>query len=287
MSKEQIENLCGGPDDENIVLLSGKIDKFHEEVSEWNKRRMPAEQIVIFLREGPTQLRYIKCVDNSGLTYGLCGVLGTGKKNSLVNMEKFRAGNTNVLFVSNKYAEGYDMSCAKEVWITSSGVHIDKVVQAQGRITRNNQKNDVIVVRVFVYRGCIDDYIWTYRNKIGKNRISTKSDFTQFASFRSFYHESEMFGYISKLAKKIFAGDSAVDQLTNEASEITLSSLYCDIIFTSLGTYYNSATIHANSNVQTLTKGDAYNQNTKTLLRSMGIINRTEPLEFKTYAMIT
>lgn len=137
----------------------------------------------------------------------------------------------------------------------------------------------MVTVRVFVYEGCIDDYIWTYRNKL--LTIRTKSDFTQFSVYRSFFRKSELFGYAPIFIRKLFDGDEVLEHFTNSASEVYIESLYFDITLT-LQNRYDKVIIYKNSTVVKLSLHFLETADSKTLFTRLGM-KYTKPIKFVIY----
>lgn len=150
----------------DLVNLQGKIDAMDQELAAWVARRKPGDQLVIFMKEQLPAVKYTALLQKHGLTLMPAGVLGARKLASIANIEKFRQGAADVLLCSNKYCDGFDLYMASEVWLMNSDLSAAKMEQSQGRVMRVIQKHPKITVRVFVYRGTFDEWLWDSRKTL-------------------------------------------------------------------------------------------------------------------------
>jgi SNF2-related domain/RING-type zinc-finger/Helicase conserved C-terminal domain len=162
-----------GKEDE-FVHLQGKNIEVFKEIELWTARREPGEQIVMFVKRRLPSDSFFDELKRHNLTSTCAGVQGVTRKVSVANIQAFREGKHDILLISTRYSDGFDLGNAKELWMLNTDISTAKMEQSIGRITRTMQKYDSITIRVFVYRNMIDEFLWDFRDK-----IKTKTGFNR------------------------------------------------------------------------------------------------------------
>lgn len=154
-------------DASEYIHLQGKTIELKNALSEYVKRRGASEQLVIFTKEEASAPIYLQLIHAVGLSTLCAGVLNTKKQSSIQNISKFREHGADVLLISNRYAFGFDLYMASELWMLNVDLSLATMEQAVGRVTRVAQKNAKVVIRVFLYPNMFDEWLWTVRKSIG------------------------------------------------------------------------------------------------------------------------
>jgi len=160
------QSLMGAGNQEDTIFLrmSGKMDAFKRDLHAWKESSPPDEQIVIFAKEMEPSTYFHQIITEEGLSVLCAGLMGVRKLQSITNIEKFRQGESRVLFVSTKYSSGFDLYMARRLWIINTDLDPSIMDQSKGRVTRLVQKYDQVDIRVFVYPGGFDQFLWETRS---------------------------------------------------------------------------------------------------------------------------
>lgn len=167
---------------EGNVYLRGKSAAFREQLGKWKESRADGGQLVVFTKERLPASEFVNIIKDHGLSVLYAGVLDARKVESVANIEKFRQGQADVLLISNRYSDGFDLFMAEEVWLLNSDVSSAKMEQSQGRVMRVAQKHSEVTVRVFVYRRMFDEFLWDFRSELqGRFTRAALSKFAYYA----------------------------------------------------------------------------------------------------------
>lgn len=149
---------------EDSIELKGKCHVFKQQLLNFIGKKQPEEKLVIYVkREMPAQA-YLKELRSVNLSLITVGVEGMSKSVSIANIEKFREGKHDVLFISVKYSSGIDIPMASHLWIMDYDLNLAKMEQCKGRCVRLGQKHKEIHILVFLYRNTFDEFLYKHRN---------------------------------------------------------------------------------------------------------------------------
>jgi superfamily II DNA or RNA helicase len=142
-----------------------KRKKFEELLFSYRARRTPESRLVVFTKAEKPANSYHALLLQHELKVVTAGAMKTNRKDSVTNIDLFRAGKADVLLCNYKYAVGFDFAIATDSIITDFDLKTSSIIQAMGRTTRLGQTN---LVRVFILvtQNCFDDFLFRNRNKI-------------------------------------------------------------------------------------------------------------------------
>ena len=150
----------------DLINLQGKFFAMDAQLQAFVERRAPGEQIVIFVKEQFPAQKFMSLLQKHKLSVLTAGVMGARKLSSLANIENFRRRGADVLLISNRYCDGFDLYMAREVWFMNTDLSAAKMEQSQGRVQRVAQLHPKVTVRIFVYRNTFDDWLWESRKTL-------------------------------------------------------------------------------------------------------------------------
>jgi superfamily II DNA or RNA helicase len=168
----------------NFLNLCGKVAEMKVALNDYVKNKAPNDQLVIYSKYEASALTYLRLIEQSGLRVSVAGLLSKTRAESIHSIEQFRQKNVDVLLISNRYSAGFDLFCAKELWMMNIDISLATMEQSIGRITRVSQQHEKVVVRIFVYPNMFDDWLWKMRGSIGNN-IHTLGNLYAFHYFRN------------------------------------------------------------------------------------------------------
>ena len=162
-SYRSIVNGVEFSDSSDYIYLGGKIAEMKVALDNFIRGRQPGDQLVIFSKYEASAPTYRRLLETSGLRVSVAGLLATSRSVSMQNIEGFRRGETDALLISNRYSTGFDLYCAKELWMMNVDLSLATMEQSIGRITRVSQKHESVTVRIFVGLNMFDDWLWRMR----------------------------------------------------------------------------------------------------------------------------
>lgn len=166
----------GNKEDPNFLHMTGKMDAFTRDLRAWKASAPEDEQIVIFAKEMEPATYFHRIIENEGLSVLCAGLMGVRKVQSITNIEKFRQGEARILFISTKYSSGFDLYMARRLWIINTDLDPAVMAQSKGRVTRLVQKYNEVDIRVFMYPGGFDQFLWDTREQLNLKKTGFKRE---------------------------------------------------------------------------------------------------------------
>jgi superfamily II DNA or RNA helicase len=151
-----------------FINMQGKLIAINRQLDTWIAEHND-KQLVIFMKANAPSILLADAIRARGLRVLTAGVCDSNRATSVKNIQRFRQGAADVLLVSTKYCEGFDLFSAKEVWFVNTNMSSTKMEQAQGRATRVSQMHGKVTVRVFVYKNFFDELLWDHRKVLSKH----------------------------------------------------------------------------------------------------------------------
>lgn len=148
-----------GFDRGEFVNMQGKLSAIQEDLVVWSQNRSVGEQLVLYTKEQVPSLAVARLVTDIGLRVLCAGVMGCRKRESVSNIEAFRRGEGDVLLISNRYSDGFDLFMVKNLWMLNADLNAHKMQQSEGRIKRVGQIHKEVYVRIYVYPNTFDHFL--------------------------------------------------------------------------------------------------------------------------------
>ena len=162
-SLKEYYSILEGDDDvesEDTVELTGKYKAFEQQLQIFISNKTPDQKLVIYTKRHRPAKMYLDKLRSTHLSMLVAGVEGVTKSQSVANIETFKHGKHDVLFMNIKYSNGFDLPLVSHLWIMDYDLNLAKMEQCRGRCVRLGQKHPNINIAVFLYKNSFDDFLY-------------------------------------------------------------------------------------------------------------------------------
>jgi superfamily II DNA or RNA helicase len=156
-----------GEDDAVVVadVSQPKLEEVSRQLQAFRALELEGKAMVIFTKRTRTAQEYIALARAQQFTVAIAGHMGHTRRESAVAIQSFRNGEADVLVASYRFATGFDLWQTSHMLVTDVDLNTAKVVQALGRSQRVGRMHDTVYIKVLVFDGCFDAYLYETKDK--------------------------------------------------------------------------------------------------------------------------